>query len=358
MFPTDPVPDPSAVNAEPEVPVTWLRVTRTPTAASVPTNADDKDSIEILQFSALSEVAAITVRETEVSPYFMRELPAAMAAASTQEDQADLGNFFTNYLIPDDFEILTANAPNLTFVVDETTAAYPWEMAAHSRHARTSFVGTSVGVSRQFHTVLSEAPGSPPPLNTTLKVLLIADPAPGKLSLPHARNEGYCVIEALKLARLAWKGHYDIQLTVRIGSHANSIQDPLIEKLRHQSDFIVSAGRAIRSILRCWSSTSIMMSSTTRVTASSPRGPDAPGGSLARIVTWRRKKSFACAKFRDLSSPMPVIRQKYPKREPIWSDWPKRLSQGGFRILSAPDGKWMMLRSRMRTLVLRPRSWS
>jgi hypothetical protein len=49
-------------------------------------------------------------------------------------------------------------------------------------------------------------------------VLVVADPAPGDLSLPHARAEGVAVVEALRHAKQLWGDAYDIRATVRIGS--------------------------------------------------------------------------------------------------------------------------------------------
>src|SRR4051794_38978757 len=62
-------------------------------------------------------------------------------------------------------------------------------------------------------------PTAVPPLNRTLKLLIIADPAPsGPLlpSLPNARKEGAAIVndEACK----AWGGQYKFEATVRIGS--------------------------------------------------------------------------------------------------------------------------------------------
>jgi hypothetical protein len=90
--------------------------------------------------------------------------------------------------------------------------------------------------------VLSPAPGSPPPLNRIHKVLVIADPAPGNLSLPHAREEGLVVVDVLDHARKAWAGEYDFRVTVRIGSYQNAdTLAPLLESLRKRGSWIASA---------------------------------------------------------------------------------------------------------------------
>jgi hypothetical protein len=245
--PPDPVPEPSADDTNPDMPVTLLRVTRSGSAAPVAgavvnPGVVNTNGTDVFQFSALSEVAAVTVREVEVNPYLVRELPDRMTSASTLEEREAFGTFFANYLIPEDFRQLAEGGGNLTLVVDETTAAYPWEMAARKKYSKTSFLGTSLCLSRQFRTLLSPPPSSPPPLNRVLKVLLIADPAPGNLSLPHARAEGLTVIDVLNHAQRAWQGEYEFKVTVRIGSRKNEGDlSGIFEKVRKLGGWIESA---------------------------------------------------------------------------------------------------------------------
>jgi hypothetical protein len=240
----DPEREPSAVNLDPDVKVTLLRVTRKAPAPATTTppnpTAVVPSNTETFQFSALSEVAAVTVREVDVSSYLLRELPNRMIGASSSEEREAFGTFFANYLIPDDFRKLTEGSINLTLVVDETTAAYPWEMAAHKKYSKTIFVGTSLSLSRQFRTLLSPPPSSLPPLNRELKALVIADPAPGTLSLPHAREEGLAVVDVMDRARRAWQGEYTFKVTVRIGSHHDP-EDPRLETVRRYGNWIVNA---------------------------------------------------------------------------------------------------------------------
>jgi hypothetical protein len=244
--PPDPVAEPSAFDTDPDVPVTLLRITRNSGASSatVPGNPGPvgTTNTEVFQFSALTEVAAVTVREVEVNSYLVGGLPERMTSPSALEEREAFGTFFANYLIPDDFRKLTDGARNLTLVVDETTAAYPWEMAAQKKYAKTSFLGTSVSLSRRFHTLFSPPPSSPPPLNRVLKVLVIADPAFG-LPLPHAREEGFAVLEVLDHARKAWQGEYQFEVTVRIGPHKNAgeVAHVNFEAIRKLGDWIKSA---------------------------------------------------------------------------------------------------------------------
>jgi hypothetical protein len=240
------MPEPNAVDVEPDVPVNLLRVTRNvanPTAiAAGRPPAVSTTSTDLFQFSGMSEVAAVPVREVDLNGYLIRELPDRMTSASSPEEREAFGMFFANYVIPDDFRGLTEGNGNLTLEVDETTATFPWEMAAHKRYSRIGFLGTSLGLSRQFRTLLSPPPSSPPPLNRVNRILIIADPAPGELSLPYAREEGMAVVEVLDHARKAWQGEYEFKVTVRIGSHKDAGElGPVFERLGRCSGWIESA---------------------------------------------------------------------------------------------------------------------
>ncbi len=179
----DPQADPNSNDVEPYVPLTLLRITGGPTATPTPPPAASTPvgttGIHVFEFSGISDVAAVTVRDVEVNAYIVRELPDRMTNASSAEEQEAFGTFFANCLIPDDFRILAEGSSDVTLEVDATTASFPWEMAAHKKYSKTRFLGTSVGVSRQFRTLLAPRPGSPPPLNRVHKLLIIADPAPG-----------------------------------------------------------------------------------------------------------------------------------------------------------------------------------
>jgi CHAT domain len=242
----DSLPDAIASDVDPYAPVTLLRVTNSSRAstatAPMASTQVGAPGFEVFEFSGMSDLAAVTVRENEVNAYLVRELPGRMTSASSLDEQEAVAMFFSNYLIPDDFRKLVERSNDLIIEVDENTAALPWEMAAHKKFSKMGFLGTSVSVSRQFRTLLSPAPGCPPPLNRVHKILLIADPAPGKLSLPHAREEGLAVVEVLDQARKAWAGEYEFRVTVRIGSRQNAEElEPLLKSLRQRGAWVVSA---------------------------------------------------------------------------------------------------------------------
>ena len=241
--------DPRAVDVDPYVPLTLLRVTANTTISAPPPVVAPASpapfgmaAISVFEYSGISEVAAVTVRERELNAYLVREFPDRMTGATSPEEQEEIGMFFTDYLVPDEFRKLAEGGTDLTIEVDETTAAFPWEMAAHKKYSRTSFLGTTVSVSRQFRTLTSPPPSSPPPLNRVQNVLIIADPAPDILALPHAREEGLEVVDVLDHAQQAWEGEYEFKVTVRIGSFKNAGDlAPLCRKLRERGGWIVSA---------------------------------------------------------------------------------------------------------------------
>jgi CHAT domain/Cytosol aminopeptidase family, N-terminal domain len=243
----DASPKANAKDTDPEVSVTLMRVTTDAESPSLTSPANpplaNTGESQVFRFSALSDVAAVTVREREVNPYFAQNLPSRLSQAKSLTDQEAFGRFFASYLIPSDFRALVETANNLTFVVDDTTAIYPWEMAAFKRNMKSSFLGTSVGVSRRFHSLLSPPPSSTPPLNRVLKLLLIADPAGGQLHLEQALEEGLAVIQTLNQARIAWQGEYRFELTARLGSRENA--DALKgchDEVRRLGDWVQSVG--------------------------------------------------------------------------------------------------------------------
>jgi hypothetical protein len=251
----DPIFEPSPIDVEPDRPVNYLRITRSKSAAAAmrgksvfpgkrkkpaASPAVDPFMTDLFQFSALSDVSVIPQREQEVNTRILRDLADQMTKDCTPKEREDLGAFFTNILIPDDFRKLTEGSASITLEVDETTAVYPWEMAANKRYTKCSFLSTNVAVSRQFRSVLSPPPVSPPAMNNRLNALIIADPASDELALPHARDEGAAVVEVLEQARKVWGGRYNITAKVRIGPCGDDAGRTLLDKLRAENLCVVS----------------------------------------------------------------------------------------------------------------------
>lgn len=234
--------DPAQFDVEPDPSITYLRITRSKsataraerTAAALATIEEtvDRFPTEMFEFSALSDVAVVAQREQEVNTHLMRDLVDRMTKAWPERERARQSDFFTNLVIPDDFRKLIEGPASVTLEVDETTAVYPWEMAGYKKFANAFFLATNLPVSRQFRTLLSPPPTSPPALNNKLNALIIADPAPGKWSLPGARAEGAAVVNVLQHVQTAWGGQYDIKATVRIGAAVDAaVRRPLLQEL-------------------------------------------------------------------------------------------------------------------------------
>jgi hypothetical protein len=252
----DPVIEPSPVDAEPDVAVTYLRVTQSKSAKAGVVRAKsavsskrkqaaraaiDPFPTDVFQFSALSEIAAVPEREQQVNAHLLRDLAGRLTESSAERERADQGDFFTNLLIPDDFRKLIEGPAAVTLEVDGTTAVYPWEMAGYRKFAGAFFLGTNIAVSRQFRTLLAPPPTSPPALNNKLKVLVIADPASGPLALSGARKEGIAVVEVLQRVQDLWGGQYRIETTLRMGARDDARIEAELKAVKDGNSTVTSA---------------------------------------------------------------------------------------------------------------------
>lgn len=244
--PVDPdeAPEKDNANAAPiDPPVGFMRVTRSKSSErSSPSGKGSADRLpyETFQFSALSERAVVPQRDVDVTTRLLNDMAERLTQrASAQEgDHSRLGCYFANTVVPDDFRRLLEGPASLTIEVDEASANYPWEMIAQARFSKTSFVSHDIALSRQFRSLLSPPQTSPPPLNNRLKILIIADPATGLLSLPGARREALAIVDVLEKARIGWQGIYDIQAEVRIGSSVDEQAKQIAKALNGKGDWL------------------------------------------------------------------------------------------------------------------------
>ena len=133
---------------------------------------------DIFRFSALTEAAVIPVREIEIQSFYPDSISQQLMDSTYTAEQERLGRLLTTTLIPEDFmDVLNQPGP-LTLVLDRSTAAIPWEMAAIAKPSGTRFLGPDLRLTRQFRTFLSPPPGLTPAANDKLRILVIADPAP------------------------------------------------------------------------------------------------------------------------------------------------------------------------------------
>jgi hypothetical protein len=235
--------EPLAPDVPPPEQTTRLTIT-TGTRTSGP--ASPAGASVVFQYSALAETAVIPLREQEVQVYFATRLPGRLMSAADQIAQENFGRLLASYLIPEDFLKLIEASEQLTVVLDPTTACYPWEMAAYKNRRQTIFFGPELKLTRQFRTLLSLAPGMAPAVNDELKVLVIANPAPGTLSLGGAREEGLAVVQTLEEVRKAWDGRLKVEVTVRIGA----VADPTPEN-RAAQDQARATGDLVKSVAPC-----------------------------------------------------------------------------------------------------------
>lgn len=172
-------------------------------------------------FSALTEHAVVPVRQIEVQKFFTDGITKQLKICDTGERQQQFGSLFHRYIFPQDFEQIIANNQPLTLIVDSTTAGLPWEMACFGPKRNLTYFGLGLKLTRQFRTMLAGAPGIPPPLNKSLRILVIADPAAEpQLKLDGAAREGRKVVEILRSFKTAISKDPEWNITIeeRIGS--------------------------------------------------------------------------------------------------------------------------------------------
>jgi pimeloyl-ACP methyl ester carboxylesterase len=155
------------------------------------------------RFSAITRSAVVPVREVEVDAARFQALAAALQDSEAGADQEQYGRLMFEYLMPQDFDQSIEEAESVRLIVDSTTASFPWEMACfrpRSGDAGVQRLGLEKKLTRQFRTMLSQPPGTMPPLEDEVRVLVIADPAPEtELQLRYARLEGRRVAETLRM---------------------------------------------------------------------------------------------------------------------------------------------------------------
>ncbi|HWP92510.1 MAG TPA: CHAT domain-containing protein [Thermodesulfobacteriota bacterium] len=169
---------------------------------------------DVFRFSALTRTAVIPVREVEIQSFFSEGMSDRLMSSSTKGEQEMFGQLLHS-LIPEEFHAFYDTVEPLTLILDRSTASLPWEMACFDGPRGTNFFGTELRLTRQFRTLLSPAPAIAPKLNDRLRVLVIADPAPDRLHLPGAQEEGREVVRILNQVRNEWG--LKIEVIDRIG---------------------------------------------------------------------------------------------------------------------------------------------
>ena len=196
---------------------------------------------DLFRFSAITKQAVIPVREMTVQSSYAEGAAELLKASRTLDDQHKYGKLLHSYLMPEDFQSMIDMTP-LTLILDRSTAAFPWEMAAFERHGRIVFYGPGRQLTRQFRTTLSGAPGLiASSIPNRLRVLVVADPAPeADLQLPGAREEGRAVVKILQ--KMKEEQDLDIAIEQRIGANECDPVELLALILSEEFDLIHYSG--------------------------------------------------------------------------------------------------------------------
>lgn len=189
-------------------------------------------SAEGFRYSALTDTAVVPQIVVEVQNHFVEEITSYLQVAGDNEEQ-DAGRVLHKLIFPDEFDPLITNRNSddgplraLTLVLDRASMSLPWEMACfvppdESEETKDRiYFGTDLRLTRQFRTQLAGAPAIAPPVNRSLRVLVIADPArESELQLEGARREGQEIVDLLHeyRSKLKASGELDIEVVSRIG---------------------------------------------------------------------------------------------------------------------------------------------
>lgn len=217
---------------------------RQPTVPTFVNRITIERATEGYSFSALTNTAVVPVREVNVRPFFTEGIASELKTGEGEESHEKFGRLLHNYIFPPDFERMIDDGKSLTLVVDKDTAGLPWEMACFGPKDRRRYFGPDLKLTRQFRTMLSGAPGIAPPINRSLRVLVIADPAPD-LPLPGAREEGERVKKLFEEYREQLKGQLNIEIEAHIGPKDCKPVEILAEILNKTWDIIHYSGHGI-----------------------------------------------------------------------------------------------------------------
>lgn len=196
---------------------------------------------DVFRFSAIREQAVIPVREIMIQSSYAEGASELLKESRSVEDQQKYGKLLHSYLMPEDFQDMVDVTP-LTLMVDRSTAAFPWEMAAFEQHGKVIFYGPGRQLTRQFRTTLSRPPGLIAPMTADrLRVLVIADPAPeAELQLPGARAEGRTVVHIMQ--NMKEEQGLNITIEQRIGANECDPVELLALILSEEFDLIHYSG--------------------------------------------------------------------------------------------------------------------
>jgi pimeloyl-ACP methyl ester carboxylesterase len=190
--------------------------------------------------SALTPTAALPSREISIQNCIVDSLIKKIRRFPNPATQQNYGRLLHSLLIPEDFQTLIDTNKPLVMLLDKSSAAVPWEMICYGGSQGFSTFGVELRLSRQFTLEGAKVASVVPPFNEDLKILVIADPADGDLSLPGARLEG----ERLKKFFEEFKptGNGKITVDSCIGKQECDIVEVLAKIFTEEYDIIHFSG--------------------------------------------------------------------------------------------------------------------
>jgi hypothetical protein len=117
-------------------------------------------------------------------------------------------------------------------------------MACFGNKDRRKYFGPHLKLTRQFRTMLSGVPGIAPPINKSLRVLVIADPSKD-LPLQGAADEGTRVKEIIEECKKRLEGQIEIEIESRIGPRECKAVEILALILNQTWDIVHYSGHGI-----------------------------------------------------------------------------------------------------------------
>ena len=199
------------------------------------------------EFAALTHEASVPKREIEVDPGLIEEVCQDLVSGGSPDRQANSGHLLSHLLLPRDFrrKIFQPSAP-IVATVDRSTARIPWEMMATGVAGEgidQPALGTQFGLTRQFLTPFAPLPDLLTSTGTTLKVLIIADPAENA-PLPGAMKEGDTVLNHFERfrKRIRERGTGDVEIVSLLGPREATRVEVMGRLIRESFDILHFAG--------------------------------------------------------------------------------------------------------------------
>jgi hypothetical protein len=214
----------------------------------------------VYKFAAITDTAAVPERVIKVDNDLVDRVNDRLAATTDRDRQREWGQSLGLLLIPDDLRSWLFSHDRVVMILDTNTARLHWELVAQSDLdlARNNpgfgpdqppgtflpeyFLGTALGLTRQFSSTFGAAPEPPPPPRRVLRVLVVADPSEDD-RLPEAEAEGREIVELFDLFKKFSDGDVNtVDVRSLIGPEEARREDVLREVMLRAYDILHYCG--------------------------------------------------------------------------------------------------------------------